>query len=308
MRIFFASDLHGSDRCFRKFLNAAKFYKADWLIMGGDAAGKHLVPLLREGSGWRGTFQGVGLQAQTAEELKALEARLADVGAYTLPTDAEFIAQLSADPALVESTLHRLIVERAERWVELARERIGPGVRCVIGLGNDDFDDMAAIFAQGSTMCPPDGLIDLDGFWFGTVGWSNVTPWKTHREKSEEGLATLVSALESPDPTRTIWNIHVPPYGSTLDIAPRLSAQLQVELVGGSPDFIPVGSTAVGAGIRAQQPLLSLHGHIHESRGIVKVGSSTVVNPGSAYELGTLYGALIRVAPGKVEQCQLVVA
>ena len=308
MRIFFASDLHGSDRCFRKFLNAATFYKADWLVMGGDAAGKHLVPLLRDGSGWRGNFQGVRLEAKTAHELTQLEARLADVGAYTLPTDGDVIDELSADPGLVEATLQRLIVERAERWVELARDRVGPGTRCVIGLGNDDFDDLASIFAQGPTMCPPDGLIDLDGFWFGTVGWSNETPWKTNREKSEPDLATLVAGLESPDPSRTIWNIHVPPFGSTLDTAPRLSAELRVELVGGSPDFIPVGSTAVADGIRSMQPLLSLHGHIHESRGIVKIGGSTVVNPGSAYDQGTLYGALIRVSPGKVDQCQLVVA
>jgi uncharacterized protein len=308
LRIFFASDLHGSDRCFRKFLNAAKFYKADWLVMGGDAAGKHLVPLLQEGSGWRGNFQGARLEAHTAKELAQLEAQLADMGAYALPTNAEFIAQLSADPELVESTLHDLIVKRAQAWVQLASERVDKDTRCVIGLGNDDFDDLADVFSQGPTLCPPDGLIEMDGFWFGTVGWSNITPWRTHREKSEVDLDTLVAALESPDASRTIWNIHVPPYGSTLDIAPRLSADLQVELVGGTPDFIPVGSTAVAAGIRSLQPLLSMHGHIHESRGVVKVGGSTVVNPGSAYDQGTLYGALIRVSPGKVEQCQLVIA
>ncbi|MGH2465236.1 MAG: metallophosphoesterase family protein, partial [Candidatus Limnocylindrales bacterium] len=106
MRIFFASDLHGSDRCFRKFLNAAKFYKADWLIMGGDAAGKHLVPLLEEAGGWRGNFQGARLEARTAAELVQLEAQLADMGAYALPTNAEFINRLSASTELVESTLH----------------------------------------------------------------------------------------------------------------------------------------------------------------------------------------------------------
>ena len=245
MRIFFASDLHGSDRCFRKFLNAATFYKADWLVMGGDAAGKHLVPLLEEGTGWRGNFQGARLEASTVQELSVLKAQLADLGAYALPTNAEFIQALSADPALVETTLHQLIVKRAQDWVQLASERLDDSTRCVIGLGNDDYDDLAAIFAQGPTLCPPDGLIEMDGFWFGTLGWSNITPWRTHREKSEDDLAGLMAALESPDASRTIWNIHVPPYGSTLDVAPRLSSELQVELVGGAPDFIPVGSTAV---------------------------------------------------------------
>ena len=182
-------------------------------------------------------------------------------------------------------------------------------MRCVIGLGNDDYDDLAPIFDGGPTSCPPDGLTELDGFWLGTIGWSNVTPWRTHREKTEPELASMIDELAAtPDPTRTIWNVHVPPFGSGLDTAPRLSQDLRVELVAGSPDFIPVGSTAVADGIRSQQPLLSLHGHIHESRGIVKVGGSTVVNPGSEYDQGTLLGAVITVKPGKVEQCQLVVA
>ena len=155
---------------------------------------------------------------------------------------------------------------------------------------------------------PPDGLTELDGFTIGTVGWSNPTPWHTNREKPEADLRVLIDTLQTGDRSTTIWNIHVPPFGSSLDTAPRLSDDLRIELVGGSPDFIPVGSTAVADGLRQFQPLLSLHGHIHESRGVVKVGGSTVVNPGSEYDQGTLLGAVIRVKPGKVEQCQLVVA
>ena len=71
MRIFFASDLHGSDRCYRKFLNAATFYKADWIVMGGDAAGKQMVPLVRIDGTWTGTFQGARLKAETDRELEA---------------------------------------------------------------------------------------------------------------------------------------------------------------------------------------------------------------------------------------------
>ena len=308
MRIFFASDLHGSTRCFRKFLNAAAFYKADWLVMGGDGAGKHLVPIVQEGGRWRAGFQGVEFTAETAEEVRKLEERLADHGAYSLRTDAEFVKRLDADQTLVESTLRDLIIERAWTWVELARERIGPSTRCLMGLGNDDFDELGPIFNEGSMLCPPDGIAELDGFWLGTAGWSNVTPWHTNREKPEPELASLIASLATADPGRTIWNIHVPPYGSTLDTAPRLSDDLRIELVGGAPDFIPVGSTAVAAGIREFQPLLSLHGHIHESRGVVRIGSTTVVNPGSEYDQGALLGAVIRVSPGKVEQCQLVIA
>lgn len=308
MRIFFASDLHGATRCFRKFLNAAQFYKADWLVMGGDAAGKHLVPIIEHAGTWRATFQGVDFEATTAAEVGELEARLADSGAYSIRADAEFVERLGADQGLVESTMRDLIIERAWQWVELARERIGTTTRCIMGLGNDDFDELGPIFNEGPMISPPDGLMELDRFWLGTLGWSNPTPWHTNREKTEPELAAMVEALATPDPSRTLWNIHVPPFGSGLDTAPRLSEDLRIELVGGSPDYIPVGSSAVAAGIRQYQPLLSLHGHIHESRGVVRIGASTVVNPGSEYDQGALLGAVIRVSPGKVEQCQLVVA
>ena len=308
MRIFFVSDLHGSTRCFRKFLNGARFYKADWLVMGGDAAGKHLVPLVEERGSWRATFQGVDFSAETAAELQALEDRLADLGAYSMRTDLDFVNALAQDQELVENTLHTLIIERAWAWVELARERLGDTTRCLMGLGNDDFDELAPIFNEGAMVCPPDGLTEFDGFWLGTIGWSNPTPWHTNREKTEPELAAMVSALETANPDRTIWNVHVPPFKSGLDTAPRLSADLRIELVGGSPDYIPVGSTAIADGIRRLQPLLSMHGHIHESRGVARIGATTVVNPGSEYDQGALLGAVIRVSPGKVEQCQLVMA
>ena len=34
--IFFSSDVHGSEKCWMKFVNAAKFYGAQALVMGGD--------------------------------------------------------------------------------------------------------------------------------------------------------------------------------------------------------------------------------------------------------------------------------
>jgi hypothetical protein len=146
-----------------------------------------------------------------------------------------------------------------------------------------------------------DGLLDLGGFNLVSLGWSNVTPWHTNRECTEEVLVEKLTVVhESADPSRTIFNIHVPPYDCGLDRAPRLDDSLQIQLEGGQPDMIPVGSTAVGDSIAAYQPLLSLHGHIHEGRGTTKNGRTLVVNPGSEYDQGSLLGALIEVKPGKV--------
>jgi uncharacterized protein len=318
LKIFFASDIHGSVRCFRKLVNAGKFYGADLLIMGGDLAGKLLVPIVARGNAssarfhsarfHSARFHGAEFTFETAAEIAEFERRVAELGAYTIRTDDEFVRQLAADQELVEQTLRRLILERTEEWIALAAERLnGTGIRLLIGLGNDDFADMIPYLDHGPVGYAPDGLLDLGDFSLVSLGWSNVTPWRTNRECTEEELAEKLTVVhESADPSRTIFNIHVPPYDCGLDSAPRLDESLQIQLEGGQPDMIPVGSTAVADSIAAYQPLLSLHGHIHEGRGSTRNGRTLVVNPGSEYDQGSLLGALIDVRPGKVKRCQLV--
>jgi len=308
LKIFFVSDIHGSVKCFRKLVNAGKFYGADLLIMGGDLAGKQLVPVIARGGVSTAHFHGTDFTFETGEEITEFERRVAELGAYTLRTDPEFVAQLSADQELVEQTLQQLILERTEEWVALAVERLsGTGIRLLIGLGNDDFAEMIPYLDQGPVGYAPDGLLQLDEFSLVSLGWSNITPWRTNRECTEEVLADKLTVVhESADPSRTIFNIHVPPYDCGLDLAPRLDDSLQIQLAGGQPDMIPVGSTAVADSIAAYQPLLSLHGHIHEGRGSTRNGRTLVVNPGSEYDQGSLLGALIDIRPGKVKRCQLV--
>jgi Icc-related predicted phosphoesterase len=308
LKIFFASDIHGSVRCFRKLVNAGKFYGVDLLIMGGDLAGKLLVPVIARGATSTARFHGADFTFETSAEIADFERRVAELGAYTIRTDPEFVGQLAADQELVEQTLRRLILERTEEWMALAAERLtGTGIRLLIGLGNDDFADMIPYLDHGPVSYAPDGLLDLGDFNLVSLGWSNITPWRTNRECTEDELAEKLTVVhESADPSRTIFNIHVPPYDCGLDSAPRLDDSLQIQLEGGQPDMIPVGSTAVAESIAAYQPLLSLHGHIHEGRGSTKNGRTLVVNPGSEYDQGSLLGALIDARPGKVKRCQLV--
>jgi Icc-related predicted phosphoesterase len=308
MRIFFVSDIHGSQTCFRKLVNAGKFYGADVLIMGGDLAGKELVPVVERAGAWAARFRGTDFTMDTRDEVAEFERRVATMGPYTLRTDADFVAQLRQDQELVEQTLRRLILERTQEQIALAAERLaGTGIRLLIGLGNDDFDEMIPYLSLGSVSYAPDGLLDLGDFTLVSLGWSNITPWRTNRECTEEALAEKLAVVhESADPSRTIFNIHVPPYDCGLDLAPRLDESLQIQLVGGQPDLVPVGSASVADSIAAYQPLLSLHGHIHEGRGMTRKGRTVVVNPGSEYEQAALLGALIDIRPGKVKRCQLV--
>jgi uncharacterized protein len=308
MRVFFVSDIHGSETCFRKLVNAGKFYGADLLVMGGDLAGKELIPVVGQAGSWTARFRGTPFTMDTLAEVAEFERRVATMGPYTLRTDGGFVAELRHDQEVVEQTLRRLILERTEKWVALAADRLaGTGIRLLIGLGNDDFDEMIPYLNLGPVSYAPDGLLDLGDFTLVSLGWSNITPWRTNRECTEELLAEKLAVVhESADPARTIFNIHVPPYDSGLDLAPRLDESLQIQLVGGQPDLVPVGSASVAASISAYQPLLSLHGHIHEGRGMTRKGRTVVINPGSEYEQASLLGALIDIKPGKVKRCQLV--
>jgi hypothetical protein len=101
------------------------------------------------------------------------------------------------------------------------------------------------------------------------------------------------------DPRNAVFNIHVPPYKSNLDEAPELDKDLRPKMAGQS--LKPVGSTAVRKAIEHTQPLLGLHGHIHEGRGTSRIGKTLCINPGSMYEQGTLLGAIVVLGKNKIE-------
>ena len=59
-KLFFVTDVHGSETTFRKFVNAGTFYGVDLLVLGGDIAGKIVVPILDLGAGrYRATIQSI---------------------------------------------------------------------------------------------------------------------------------------------------------------------------------------------------------------------------------------------------------
>ena len=151
-------------------------------------------------------------------------------------------------------------------------------------------------------------MIDLGGFHLVSMGWTNPTPWNTFREAPEEELAAKIEAVVSqvPDMGRAIFNFHAPPYGTGLDEAPALDANMRP--IHGGAVMKPVGSKAVRDAIDRYQPMLGVHGHIHESRGIKKMGRTLAMNPGSVYGDGVLQGAVLELdaKKGKVSKYLLV--
>ncbi len=305
-RVFFVADLHGSERCFRKFLNAGRVYKAGVLLIGGDIAGKTITPLWRENGGWVGQYFGERRHVETETELERFEAELRDLGSLPYRTTPGEWADLSAHRSRLDDLFQSLALESLAAWVRLAESRLqGSGIRTLVGLGNDDFDGMEAVVrASDYVELTDDAVLRVDDrHELLTLAYSNPTPWHTHRELSEEAIARRIDALAAKlsDTTRAVFNCHVPPLNTPLDLAPRLTADLtKVMGPGGDEELVHVGSSAVRAAIERYQPLAGLHGHIHESRGVGAVGRTAVYNPGSSYSEGILLGLVVDFEPDRI--------
>jgi Icc-related predicted phosphoesterase len=303
VRIFFATDIHGSEVCWRKFLNAGAFHKADVLIMGGDMTGKAMVPITGANGSWRVTLQDQETVLDGEAEVAAMEKRIADRGYYPIRLSPDEMAASQAEPSLVEARFKAEMLAQVERWMALADERLaGTSIRCIVSPANDDIFEIDPIIAAAKLVeLGESNLIDLDGFSLVSTGWANPTPWNTFRELPEPELRARIDGLvaDVPDRRRAIFNFHAPPFGSNLDNAPKIGADMRY--VSGGQALIPVGSHAIRDAILEYGPLLSLHGHIHEGRGAVKLGQTLSVNPGSTYEDGVLQAAIVDIDAKKAE-------
>lgn len=310
LRLFVAADIHGSDVCWRKFLNAGRFYGVDALVLAGDITGKGLVPIVREPGGrFRVRFMGRE-NVLSLDEVESTEELIRFNGFYPYRCDPEEVDEMHQKSSSVGVAFGSAMREQLERWVGLAEDRLaGTGIRAFVMPGNDDQDFVSEILDQAPALENQDGrIIEVGGYTLVGQGWSNPTPWDTPREKSELELAEELNRLleRIDEPRLTILNPHVPPYDTGIDFAPELRPDLSMVTRGGQPNMVPVGSTGVREVIDDFQPLISLSGHIHESKGVVRVGSTTCVNPGSEYNVGRLLGALVELRGKEVKHVQLV--
>jgi Icc-related predicted phosphoesterase len=309
-RLYFVSDLHGSGKCFRKFLNGGPIYQADVMVLGGDVAGKAIQAITRAQRGrFEFRFRGAPYDLEDGEELRAVEQLIADHGYYPYRAEPGELAEMQAAGKLDDLFL-QLIIERLRQWLELADERLRPrGIPIYWMLGNDDPPELAALLdgAPWGVHCEGRDVL-VEGHEMISWGYSNPTPWQTHREMSEDELRSVFTRLagELADAGSAIFNLHPPPYDSGLDEAPVLDETLQVQTSAGQARMSPVGSHAVREILERFQPLLGLHGHIHESAGFRQIGRTLAINPGSDYGTGVLNGVLVTLEPQKVKAYQFV--
>jgi Icc-related predicted phosphoesterase len=308
LTIFYVADIHGSDVCFRKWLNAAGFYGADVLIIGGDLTGKILLPIYKASShreAWTATWKDRVHRLETRAEVDELIRLARAEGAYGFVTTADEIADIGGSIERERAVFGRLKLEALEGWLALADERLADRrTRAFLMAGNDDPPEIDALLAGARSLVDVQGATTelAPGIWMASRGESTPTPWHTPREVPDPVLGELVrDAVQGlPVGGTTIWNLHMPPFDTGVDRAPRLDDSLHVQYDGsGEPVMVPVGSHAIRDLIAEHQPTIALHGHIHEGRGRYRIGTTAGFNPGSQYQDGVLQGLLLRVSARK---------
>jgi Icc-related predicted phosphoesterase len=312
MRLFYASDIHGSEKLWRKFLNAPSFYDVEVLIMGGDLTGKVMVPLIEDRPGrWVARFLGREQRAKGEERAAELEKRIRLNGHYPIRVSPAEMERLERDEAHRDEVFGEVMRSELARWLALAHEKLdGTGVRCFVMPGNDDEWDIDPVLDSSPAPVENVGerVLAFDGVQMLSSAFANPTPWDSPRELPEDELLTklegLAADLEPGVPT--IFNLHVPPHDSGLDLAPALTDDLRVVTEGGEAKLVAVGSRAVRSLIERHRPLLALHGHVHESRAVAELGPTLCINPGSAYGEGVIDGAIVEIGDGRVLSHQLV--
>jgi Icc-related predicted phosphoesterase len=314
-KIFYATDVHGSELCFRKFISASKYYGADVLILGGDITGKMIIPIIQNADGsYRCNFAGKDFVTRTKEETQQVETKIRDSGYYAYYSTPEEATALQNDKPRLDRLFMDIMRDTLLRWADMAEEKLrDTGTICYITGGNDDHQEtLDAVKDLDHVKNPDNKVVYIDETHeMASLGWGNPTPWNCPRDcSSEEELGGLVDKLVSrvQDVSNCVFNFHVPPKDCGLDAAPLLDTSVyppKPVIKGGNQVITGVGSSSIRAVVEKLQPLVVLSGHVHESRGTARVGKTLVINPGSEYPEGVLRGAIVNIGERKVVSYQL---
>lgn len=309
-KMLFATDMHGSEGTWRKFLNASTMLKVDVAICGGDLTGKMIVPVIeRSGGKYSYYLMGKNHTVDSTELEKAFK-EIRGIGYYPHQTSEEEYQEMTRSPAKVDEVFHKVMTNTLESWLHMIKEKIPEGTQVIVCPGNDDRTLVDAVIAEHADVVNAEGkVIQIDEMHeMVSSGWVNPSPWKTAREEEDEKLEIRLEGYLShlKEPSSAIFNFHAPPYESKLDEAPLLDKDLNPIIQGGRVIMVPVGSKAVRKMIEKYQPLIGLHGHIHESSGSMRIGRTHCVNPGSEYAEGILRAFFIELKGNEIIRLQRI--
>ena len=306
IRLIQTADLHGSNAAFRKFLAAAKQHEANHAIITGDLTGKAIVPIIRHDGRHEAWLFGNRETVETEAELDRLRSRIGDVGMYDHVCDADEALRLQADPERLQELFVGKMNERLDAWLTLAGEVLEPaGIPLWVIPGNDDDYSVDAVLAAGVYARNVDRkVVEIDEHHeLVSLGDTSMTPWECPRDYPEEHMVVAVKDLfeQVRKPSGAIVNMHCPPRNTKIDQCPALTSDLEIEFEGGQVIMTSAGSSAIRRGLEELQPVLSLHGHIHEARGVHKIGRTLCLNPGSEYAEGIMKASIVNLEPARVK-------
>jgi len=309
-RILFATDMHGSEGVWRKFLNASSMLRVDVAICGGDLTGKMIVPVVERKDGKYSYYHmGKTHLIDSSGVEKALK-DIRGIGYYPYSTNESEYEEMVNAPKKVDEVFHNVMISTIKNWFDLIPQKVPCETRVIVCPGNDDRTPVDDVVNDNKNVINGEGkVIEIDdSHEMVSCGWVNPSPWKTTREEEDDKLEMRLENYisQAKNPSSAIFNFHAPPYQTKLDEAPLLDKDLNPIIQGGRVVMVPVGSKAVRKMIEKYQPFLGLHGHIHEGSGSIKIGRTYCVNPGSEYAEGILRAFLIEFKGDKIAKLQRI--
>ena len=304
-KLYFATDIHGSETCWRKFVNAARYYGVDVLILGGDITGKGMVYAVEQSDGtYKASFMGKDYSLRSSDELSEFDSKVRAYGYYPFRTTKDEIDVISRSEEKRHDVFLGLMIQTLQRWITFAEQKLkGSDIKLYVTAGNDDELAIDPILNVSDVVHHADQkVVSIDEeHEMISSSYSNITPWRCPRDITEDALTEKIESMAAQvkDMKNCIFNLHVPPLDSTLDSAPLLDEKLAP--VDSGQRIVGVGSSAVRKTIEKYQPLLGLHGHIHESKGFTHIGRTLCMNPGSTYSEGVVQGVVVKLAGNKVD-------
>ncbi len=309
MKIFFAVDVHGATTVWRKWITAVSMYEADALILSGDLTGKALVPIIQQDDGsYKTAYFGQTWTLRNEEEILDMERKLANGGIYYVRCDKPLLEKMKKDESVWQKIMAEEMVKRMREWLDLLVERIDTHKIVTIAMpGNDDERIIAEVirsYQDRGVIYPLGKVLEFEGHEVVSLEYVNPTPWDTPREVDERGMMRKIEETIKPlkDVRNSIWNFHCPPIDTAIDLAPKLDKSMKVVAGLDGVKMVHVGSRSMREAIKKYQPMLCLHGHIHESSGFDKIGNTLCLNPGSEYGEGLLRGFIIDLSPDGVQK------
>ncbi len=282
----------------------AKRLSVDVLFLSGDLTGKAIVPIVRIGDHYVSKFFGADYTL-TEPEVAGFEQKVRNVGYYYYVCSKEEYEDLREAPGAIDKLFDSAMRKQLEEWIKKLDEVLPKTLRVIMNPGNDDHFSVDDVLKNSERIMYTEGKVAEidDTHKMISCEWVNTTPWSSPRECSEEELEKKLRLefQKIASTEKLVCDIHVPPFGTQLDLAPKLDKNLKPKTFFGQPVMVHVGSKAVLKVLKELQPKLTLHGHIHESAGTCRIGRTLCVNPGSEYVEGIMHGYFLKLTLDSVD-------